>query len=195
MSPMTQTVSVALATVQDSGFPQLAAFAERIRELGQAQTGFRSCTLWKDEDFPERYALITDVEAQEDQTGLIFASLIDEEALHRLNEGYANPADLHVMRVSSRHGKTNGATAPGQTMSLSMRRAEPGYGEDLEMELRDIFESIKYIDGYVGSILGPNRALEEEIVAMAFWQTRRAFELSLPASGSFYEIRLFERVL
>lgn len=189
---MSQILSVALAWIADEKATQIGDLQFRAQQLIGMDHRYRSLTVWKDCDIPERYAALMHYDVEEDGEDL-FETISDDQLYSQIVEAHAGPADVHQMRVAYIHAALPGQTQIGQMMSVSMRKADPGYEEDLLQELRDIFEGIKYIDGYLGSIFGKNKALGEEIIACAFWKDRHSFEESTPR-GSFYEIRLYERV-
>jgi hypothetical protein len=103
------------------------------------------------------------------------------------------PPDMHRIEAEIRHGLTLGKTEIGQCASVSIRLADPGQGPQLRDEIAHIFEGLKYISGYLGSITGANASVREEICGIALWTDRKPFDESI-TRGSFYEIRLFERI-
>lgn len=152
-----------------------------------------SLSLWRDDEAFGAY--------------LLLASSLEEQANHsawdrmeeivgseeRLTAAFGG-IDLHTMLPHRIHGLQSRKTDSGQLVSLSTRRAEPGRSEDLMDEMEGIFESLRYINGYLGAALGPNLALPEEVIGMVFWDSRDAYQDSNPKRG-LYEIRLYERVL
>jgi heme-degrading monooxygenase HmoA len=80
----------------------------------------------------------------------------------------------------------------GSLASVSFRIAEPGFGDQLEAEIKRIFEELSVIEGYRGTFTFRNEALDEEVVGIVFWLTTRAFEASLPHRNP-YEVKLYRR--
>ncbi len=189
---MSHYLTLGYAWVPDDDAELVFAFVEGARRICEPIDGFFSTTLWMDLDFPEKYAVMAHfgsleaaVAAQEEMS----ASTLMTDTLERLQ----TPPDIRRIEAGRRHGTTLGRMELGQLASVSIRRADPGQGGSLEQDLSDVFEGLKYLDGYLGSIIGPNVAIPDEIVGFVLWTDRKPFDDSV-ARGSFYEIRLFERI-
>jgi hypothetical protein len=81
----------------------------------------------------------------------------------------------------------------GSLLSVSIRVAEPGFGDTLEAELGQIFQELSLIEGRRGSLTFRNESLNEEVVGLVFWLTTMAFETSLPNRIP-YEVKLYRRI-
>jgi hypothetical protein len=104
------------------------------------------------------------------------------------------PADVLRVRVHGRLGcRVHETPKPGY-LSMSVRIADPGYGQDLLEEVEMIFQNLEFIKGCCGSIFGNSDRLDEEVIGIVTWRTVTAFASSLPPGDAPYEIVLYERV-
>jgi hypothetical protein len=65
-------------------------------------------------------------------------------------------------------------------LSLSIRIAVPGQSNNLLDDLRLVFSECALIPGYAGYLIGVNDVLEEETFGIVAWETKEAFEQSVP---------------
>lgn|GEM_PF-1320260 len=104
------------------------------------------------------------------------------------------PADLLRVQVEGRHGrKVSEAPRPGY-LSMTIRVADPGYGQTLADQIGLIFEELAIIPGDVGSVYGFSEALPEEVIGLVVWSSEQAFASSLPPKQKVREVKLYERV-
>jgi hypothetical protein len=189
---MAELMTVVLARLTERGVERIADVQFGVQQLVGLEPGYLSFSIWRDSDLPERYALLLHQRKGDGELGLL-ERLSETQQFVDLVKAYQAPPDVHHMLVEHTHAAQAGSVDPGQMMSMSVRRAEPGYGDDLKQEVSDIFENIRYFEGYLGSVYGPNRAIDEEVIAMVYWKDRRCFDASIPAIPP-YEVRLFERI-
>ncbi len=189
---MAQFLHLALLWTPDRSLESISEAQFRIQSALGLSPDYISLSFWRDLDFPEQYAFVfhTHSDSNEPGQGGLGSAAVEMETLATSLGG---SLDSHQILLDHLHAAAPGQIQVGQFMSVSKRKADPGHSDDLRAELRDIFESIKYIDGYLGSAIGTNLAVEEEVVGIVFWKSREAFQESVPR-GSFYEIRLYERV-
>lgn len=192
MFDMSHQVTLGFVWVPDDKVDLLFEFLQGARAICEQVDGFFSMTLWMDLDLPEKYLILAHyangVAAQEAAARVSEAGLMDPGI-----EQMETPPDIRRIDAEVRHGATPGKVEVGQLASTSIRSADPGQGHELETDVLQVFEGLKYLDGYLGSMVGPNSAVRDEIVGIAFWADRRPFDQSVQR-GSFYEIRLFERI-
>lgn len=189
---MPQIINFSFPTIFDEELEGATAVYERVRQLHREHPGWISSTIWKNVNEPNQYAVATHYTSEESAIEAL-KLLTDAGIIDDIINAMQVPPDLKRMRIEYCNGGTLGDTAIGHFMSLSFRRAEPGYGDDLESELATIFESLQYIEGFIGSAYGYNPQVEEEVLGMVLWRSERAFMESLPEKAT-YEVRLFERV-
>lgn len=178
--------------VRDEDAAAVEDFGLSIRRQMGMDPSYRSLSVWKDADFPGRFLTLLHL-STESVVELASANLSDTPEFEALSRSHLAPADIRVLTVRHRRGGTPTNVEIGGFLSLSMRKSEPGYSDELRAELVDIFESLQYIDGYVGSVIGPNQAVVEEVLGVVLWTNRRSFEASIPGPSP-YEVRLFERI-
>ena len=189
---MPQIINFSFPTIFDEELPGAMEAYSRVRELHGSHEGWVSSTIWRNVNDATQYGVATHYQSED---SALAALLILTEAgiVDQLINAMQIPPDLKRMRIDHRNGGMLDATSIGHFMSLSFRRAEPGFSDDLEAELATIFESLQYIEGYIGSAYGYNPQVEEEVLGMVLWRSQRAFEESLPEKAT-YEVRLFERI-
>lgn len=104
------------------------------------------------------------------------------------------PADVMRVRLLTQTGSDVSSYQVGTYLSISVRNADPGYGPDLAEEMERIFGEIAFLDGYLGSVVGVNDGLDEEIVSVVHWKSESAFQTLMPKMPP-YEVRLYQRIL
>lgn len=169
------------------------AYFTSVTEALQRVPGFRGAAYWNCVSKPDSIILLYDYESAEAADRGLRASMAVRPLAERLVADVA-PPDVMRVKVIESSGLLKGGLPEGRFLSLSIRVAEPGYGEDLSTELTDIFAGLSVIDGFKGSLVGSNDTLDEEIVGLVAWDSKAAFEASLP-KGMPYEVLLFQRVL
>lgn len=188
---MEETITVVLAWIGDEHATQLTELQFQVQQTIGMDPNYVSLSAWRDSDLPERYAILLHHRSQEGSD--LLAKLSEHPAFEQFARLCRTPPDIRPVRLDHRHGLQAGSVQIGQMMSMSVRRSEPGYGCDLELEVAGIFESLTYIDGYMGSAYGHNRAMDEEIVGLVYWTDRRPFDSSIPAVSP-YEVKLYVRI-
>lgn len=155
-----------------------------IATMLQGDSTFCSLSLWIDLNQDGRLTLV--VEATEDK----WLPLI-EEFLLPFDSGIVTPLSTWSLHRHSRRGTPLAGLPLNAVMSTSFRTAEPGLANSLVSEYRLIFESLEVLPGFLGSQIGQNPDLEEEIGGLVFWTDRGAFTKSLP-NQTMYEVRVYE---
>lgn len=192
MHVMPEFATVALVVVSEHRFAQLLDFHRQMLDVLRSVTGFGSHTLWKDADFQDQYRWLT-LHSDADSAMVGLNDWIESGGADRLVGELETTLSTVSLKIDWKNGLEPGKTALNQAMSMSVRRAEPGFGADLEAEVHDVFDNMTYMDGYLGSFYGSNASLSEELIGIAFWTNRMAFERSLPQRPP-YELRLLERI-
>lgn len=192
MQVMPEVATVALVVVSEHRFAQLLDFHRQMLDVLRTVTGFSSLTLWKDADFQDQYRWLT-VHSDAESATLGLTNWIESGGADRLVNELETTISSMSLKIQWKNGSDPARTSLNHAMSMSVRRAEPGFGADLEAEVHDVFENMTYMEGYLGSFYGPNESLPEELIGVAFWVNRMAFERSLPQRPP-YELRLLERI-
>ncbi len=190
---MYPSIAIAKLALADGALPAIDAIIQDVAMASMSSERNESLNLWRDVEAPGMYLAIASsledslTDHAWDRIELICGS---EERF----DASLGMADLHPMLPHRIHGQQARKSEVGQLVSISTRRADPGMHEGLLDEMEGIFESLRYIEGYLGSAVGPNAALPEEVIGMVFWSDSQAFDDSGPRKG-LYEIRLYQRVL
>lgn len=164
-----------------------------VREMHSALNGvpgFQGGGAWKGADDPHARLLLFSYESPE-AAGRGLAAIADLPALiERLSPG-ASPADVKGIVVQGADGGFAHGVPNDALVSLSVRTADPGYGPEMIDEYEGVFGGLGLLPGYAGSLVGTNAKLPDEIVGLAAWTYRDAFEASMPAVSP-YEVVLYE---
>ena len=189
---MYPSIAVAKLIVDESALAAADQIIQRVAFESMSSDRNEALSLWVDaETRGGHLAIASSLEdAPHDHAWMRMETIVGPEVL----ESAFGLADLHPMLPHRIHGLPARRIELGQYASVSTRRADPGYTEQLLDEMEQIFETLRYIDGYLGSAVGTNPALPEEIIGLVFWRDLRSYEDSGPRKG-LYEIRLYERVI
>lgn len=165
---------------------------DRILGLISPIPGFLSSTLWQAQADSESYMLMNEY-ANEGSADAGFRAVMEGPLLEAIASSFATPMDLRRLVRTFADGAAAAHVPVGKYLSISDRTADPGHGVDLESELRRIFGELQLIDGYLGSQIGRNIALDEDVMGLVFWDSVEAFMASLPLKVV-YEVRLWHRL-
>jgi hypothetical protein len=155
--------------------------------------GLMSMTIWERHDDPFAFMAIGHFSTEDDSLkawDLLVGSPVMEVISALMSE---TPSTVRFY-VNDHHGTTLEKTKLGNFCSASTRIADLGYGTDLQDELASIFTELRLIGGFLGSITGELTEVSDEILGLAFWASKKAFDASLPAK-TLYRIDLYQRVL
>lgn len=189
---MSALISIGAVTVPDDRVEMLFSFVESIKESSAEIDGVRSVTLWMDLDLPEKYAVFVHSDGL-DSADQVQAAMGEDGSFEQALESLDIPPDIRRIETHVDYGASLGQMQLQQVLSLSIRQAPPGQASQLLEDVVEVFRGLKYMDGLRGAIIGSNVALREEIAGIALWTDRKPFDGSVQR-GSFYEIRLFERI-
>ncbi len=189
---MFPSISVAQVFLDESAIHQIDQIIQQVALHSMMSDRNESLSLWRDCENPGSFLAIASClvdEVRENSWAHIEAIGGGTDSF----ESIFGPVDLHTMLPHRIHGMQARKAEVGQLVSVSLRRADPGRTEGLMDEVEGIFESIKYIDGYLGSAMGSNTGLPEEVIGLVFWRDMQSFEDSGPRRG-LYEIRVYQRL-
>ncbi len=103
------------------------------------------------------------------------------------------PADVLRVRIVNRSHQILHEAPSTAYLSMSLRIADPGYSPELVEDLEQTFGELQLLNGYVGSTIGINDALEEEVVGLVTWSSLAAFETSLPPGKKIRQVQVYAR--
>lgn len=168
-------------------------YSHDARERLSTVEGWQGLSLWRDVQNREQMLVIYEHDSlQSAENGLV--ALSDIKLLAEQQTMDYRPAEVLRVRVTGRVGGVLDSFPASSFLSASVRVADPGYGKDLDDEIGHIFDELRYIPGYLGSVHGSNESLDEEIVGLVAWESEAAFKMSLPPGKTPYAVRLFNRV-
>jgi hypothetical protein len=173
---------VILSRVKFHGRPDLAALRKYHEDIGRALTcvqGYGGSQIWTDVYDPTRF--LTAHVYQDRRAAEWGLRAIAEEPLVQeyVKLDHDAPNTLRIRTIESEGALINDLVG-AKFLSLSIRIAEPGRGVQLQDDLRLVFSECALIPGYTGYLIGVNDALEEETAGIIGWQTKEAFEHSVP---------------
>lgn len=190
---MPELITLITATMPSLELPRVVEGWKRVAEKAENLPGFRSMCIWRDCDLPLRYAVTFHEDVESPASLGIWPELMrSEEMFDELVSHEVAPDVRHIV-VHNHHMAAPSDVPLGGWMSVSVRVAEIGYGEELAEELGEIFVQLRDLEGYQGSMIGRLYGLEEEVVGIVLWNNEAGFERSVPKK-SMYEVRLFQRV-
>ncbi len=183
---------LARVRIHELDVPIITDYYFDVKERLSTVEGCFGLSVWRDQRDPESFLVVyeyADLEAAD--RGLVAISEI--RVLAESQTAAFRPADVQRLRLKKYSGKRLSKTATTAVLSLSQRVADPGYSPELVEELERIFVELELIPGYLGSVIGENDILEEEIFGLVTWQNRESFLASLPPSILSYDISLYGR--
>lgn len=193
MACVEPVIILARLVVHETDVANLHTYYRKLRPALEKVEGFQGLSLWRNYDNGERFLAMyryRDLACAE--VGL--QALTENRLLAQTAVASAEPADVIRGFVLGEDGRAPNDVRTGQYLSLSIRVAEPGYGQDLANELERIFGELTLIPGYLGSLYARNETLAEEIVGIVTWESPQAFASSVPP-GTLYELMLYRKEL
>jgi len=189
---MPQVLSFTTAWAPPDQFEAILEHTLRLRELLSEVEGVRSVTIWADADLPERYGLLVQY-ADEESAVLGLETVSSSQVFETILQTIPSVPDILRVAIWRERAFHPGNVAIGGYFSYSARTAEPGHVNDLLEEMYVVFESLTVIEGFAGYAIAQNATLDDEVVGLVLWQSRKAFEESLPKK-TLYEVKLWERI-
>lgn len=188
-----EVLVVAKLTIHKLDEPTAERYYEQVRPLLADVDGFIGVGLWRGvEGHGKHLGIYRYRDFGSADAGLRTVS--GQKSLTSSQSVLTSPADVHRCRTLCAIGQPLTDAPVGSYLSLSIRTSEPGYGSDLADEVERIFQELKLIGGCLGSYVGVNDKLEEEILGLVTWKSEHAFRSSVPMRPP-YDVQLFRRVV
>lgn len=180
----------------DSGSDRLTLIERYINKLKKKlapMDGYYGASAWQSTEREDETLVL--VEFRQDRRGNQALRKFSKDKLAIEEADLSqDPVDVTVFDLEEQAGTRPSDAAGGSYLSISRRIASPGFGEELELELKDIFGSLATIPGYLGHIFGSHCSLPDRILGLVLWKSEEAFRQSLPESTP-YQLRLYRKVL
>lgn len=170
----------------------LAYHRELSKTLNATVDGFEGSGYWQSYNDPT-YTMIHYQYRDQAAAELGLKALVDKRPLTERTELVSSPPDVLGIDIKGRQGRRV-TSEVGDWLSISIRMADTGYGQDLCDELDRIFQEISVLDGFLGAEYGVNQTLEDQVVGLALWSSREAFTASVPP-GTIYDVNVFRRLM
>jgi hypothetical protein len=189
---MSSILSLSFLRTDPENLMKVVDVSQRIEELLEPFEGVRSYTTWQIDGGGGEFLGLGDYDSQEvwKRAG---AAVADSKILDDVAETIDPMLEFRLVRVAEVLGERPENTVVGEFLSLTDRRADIGYGNDLEQELGRIMSELSVIEGFIGAMYGRDNSSEDEVLAVALWKRKFAFENSLPA-GRPHDVRLYQRI-
>ncbi|MBS1714967.1 MAG: hypothetical protein JST30_11595 [Armatimonadetes bacterium] len=172
---------------------RLANLSNRLITVLKSVPGFVSVTLWERHDDPFAFMSIGHFQHVAD-ANRAWEEVVKSPVTEVLADLMSEPINMLRFGLKSRTGHSLDEVEVGQLCSLSTRISDPGFGDELKRETEAIFTELKEFRGFVGGVVAQMMDVPEEVLGLAFWTDKPAFDASLP-KNSMYRIDLYHRVL
>lgn len=172
---------------------RLAALRSRVHSVLSNVPGFLSTSLWERHDDPFSIMTLGHFETEEDSMKA-WDMMMRSPVMEVVTDLMSDTPNTLRFSVRAAGGKSMEDIGIGDFCSLSTRIADPGYAPDLIAELQGIFNELILIKGFLGYVTGQLTEVAEEVVGLAFWESKQAFDSSIPKK-TLYRIDLYNRVL
>lgn len=172
---------------------RMAAIREKLRKSLAINDGLLSLTLWEMHSDPFAFVSLGHFSNEADSLAA-WDSMLRSPVMDVVMELMSDPPNSLRFYVRSKTGANLDSLPVGSFCSVSTRIADLGFEQRLIDELGNIFEELKHIPGFLGGMTGQLTEVAEEVLGLAFWESKHAFEASLPKKAM-YRIDLYQRVL
>lgn len=166
---------------------------KRVQAVFSSIPGFVSNTVWERVDDPFSFLTIGHFRSEDDSLKA-WDMIVRSPVMEVIGDLLSEPQNNQRFFLRGSAGIKLEDTKPGQFCSVSARISDMGYSENVLTELHLIFQELQSIPGFLGYVTGQQTEIEDEVLGLAFWDSRQSFELSIPKK-TMYEIDLYSRVL
>lgn len=188
---MSETIILVRIRLHAEDAKAASAYARAVQDALKGVEGFQGFGVWQNVQDPlSRLVLFSYTSAEAAQRGLVAISA--RRSLVERQGKNAEPAHVLALRVIHAEGALAHGLSQAPALSISIRIAEPGYGNDLVDVYLRTFAELAAIPGFAGMLVAVNDNLPEEVVGLAAWDDEKAFRASLPHQ-KVYQVKLYER--
>ena len=188
---MAETIIMVRVRLHAEDVTAAASYARAVQEALTEVAGFQGFGVWQSVQEPHaRLILFSYASEEAAQAGLVAISA-RRSLVERQGKG-AEPADVMGLAVAHAEGALAHGLSQAAALSISIRIAEPGYGDKLVDAYLQTFAELAAIPGFAGLLVGVNQNLPEEVVGLAAWDDEGSFRASLPRQRV-YQVKLYER--
>ncbi len=189
----TEVIVVTRARFATIDLERMASLRARVVKVVSAVPGFVSSSMWEMHDDPFSFLNLVQFATEEDSLKA-WDTMVRSPVMEILANLMSEAPNTMRFFVRKKTGLSLEDTKVGHFVSLSTRISGLGYESNLLKEINDIFEELRLIPGYLGSLTGQHTDIAEEVLGLVFWENKQAFEASLPKK-TLYRINLYQRVL
>lgn len=172
---------------------RLSVLKSKVLGVLESVPGFVSVSLWERHDDPFSFMTVGHFASLEDSLAG-WDAIVRSPVMEVINELLSEAPNQLRFKIVDAGGLKLEELRTGTFCSLSTRVAGLGFATDIIKELQGIFTELKMIPGFLGYATGQLTEVKEEVIGLAFWDSKTAFEASLPKK-SMYRIDLFTKVL
>jgi len=193
MSDKNDVLVMTKARFAEIDMDRIASIRAKAAAVLSSMTGLLSMSLWEEHDDPFTFLIVSHFAREEDSL-TAWDLIMRSPVFDIINDLMTVTPSTSRFYVRSGTGIGLEQTEPGIFLSMSTRIAGMGYSPELLTELSGIFQELKAIPGFLGGITGQMIDVEDEVLGLAFWNSKPAFDASIPEQ-SMYRISLYQRVL
>ncbi len=166
---------------------------EAVKPQFEAMNGLARHLLMRDVDSEGSFLHLAMFESEEHaKSG--FENMVDTLERDFGDRPYFPPApDVHWVIPDSQRAYDRAKVLSGDIYSLSTQNVGLGFAAEATQRLEYAFEEIHSLPGLGGYVIGHRQSLQDEITALATWDTVDAARASIPAASG-YAIRIYETV-
>ena len=168
-----------------------SAYARSVGNALQDVKGFQGYGVWQSVQDPlARMVLFSYASEDSARAGLVVVA--ERRTLIERQGPGAEPSDALALSVVHAEGALANGLPQAAALSISIRIAEPGYGDVLVDSYLRTFAELAAIPGFAGMLVSVSQTLAEEVVGLVAWDDEAAFRASLPRQ-KVYQVKLYER--
>ncbi|MBI1755942.1 MAG: hypothetical protein HYR64_02415 [Fimbriimonas ginsengisoli] len=190
---MAATLTIHRVLVRPESEAKVNELFLKILEHASAGAQFEAGTLWKLDGEADSYLAVLEYEDRRAVRGAL-TRVIESGLMEEVLGALAGSPDRIVVDPVHHRGARLSDSPLFSFLSVSERIAELGWGQGESDELKAILNELAMLPGYRGAAWGPRAGLTEEIVSLVAWDSRDAFESSMPLLPT-HAVRLYRRVL
>lgn len=168
-----------------------SAYARSVGSALEGVEGFQGYGVWQSVEDPlSQLVLFSYASEASARAGLVIVA--ERRTLIERQGPGAEPSDALALSVVHAEGALAHGLPHTSALSISIRIAEPGYGDVLVDTYLRTFAELAAIPGFAGMLVAVSQNLAEEVIGLVAWDDEAAFRASLPRQ-KVYQVKLYER--
>ena len=187
---MSETLIMVRTRLHREDVGAAGAYARSVGGALEGIEGFQGYGVWQSiEDPLAKMILFSYASEEAARDGLVVVA--DRRTLIERQGPGAEPSDALALSIVHAEGALAHGLSQGSALSISIRIAEPGYGNSLVDVYLRTFAELAAIPGFAGMLVAVSQNLAEEVIGLVAWDDEAAFRASLPRQ-KVYQVKLYE---